>query len=70
MSLRENSSNCEVTAIASWVMRVERSVGLGAEREALDGRRPIAEPVHLLARQHEPHRALQRQRAASTASTT
>ncbi len=39
--------------------RVERAVGLGSERHALDRRRPIAEPVHLLAGQHEPHRALQ-----------
>ena len=42
---------------------VERSVGPGAEREAFDGGRPVAEPVHLLARQHQPYRALQRQRA-------
>ena len=42
--------------------RVERSAGVRAERDALDHRRPIAQRVHLLARQHEAHRALQRAR--------
>ena len=43
--------------------RIERSVGLGAERHPLDGRGPVTEAVHLLAGQHHPHRALQLQRA-------
>ena len=63
MSLRENSSNCEVTAIASWVIGVERSVGFGAKRKPLDGGRPVAEPVHLPACQHEPYRSLELKRA-------
>ena len=40
--------------------RVQRSVPLGAERQPLDGRRPVGEPVHLLAGKHETHGALQR----------
>ena len=42
--------------------RIERSVGVRAERDALDHRRPVAERIHLLARQHDAHRALQRAR--------
>ena len=38
--------------------RVERSVGVGAERHALDHRGPVAELIHLLPGQHDPHRAL------------
>ena len=42
--------------------RVKRSIRLRTERKALDGGRPIAEPVHLPTGQHQTRRALQRQR--------
>ncbi len=42
--------------------RIERAAGVGAQRDALDHGRPVAQHVHLLARQHEPHRAPQRAR--------
>ena len=42
--------------------RVQRSAGVCAERDALDHRRPIAQRIHLLPRQHDTHRALQRAR--------
>ena len=42
--------------------RIERSVRLRAEFDPLDHRRPIAERVHLLARQHDTNRTLQRPR--------
>ena len=42
--------------------RVERSAGVCAERDALDHRRPVAQHIHLLPRQHDAHRALQRAR--------
>ena len=41
---------------------VERAAGVGAERDFLDHRRPVADHVHLRPRQHDPHRALQRAR--------
>lgn len=40
--------------------RFERSARLGAERQPLDAARPVGEPVHLLAREHETHGTLQR----------
>ena len=43
--------------------RIERAVGLCAESDALDRRGPVAEPVHLLPRQHDANGALQRERA-------
>ncbi len=42
--------------------RVKRSIRPRTERKALNGGRPVAEPIHLLARQDETHRAFQRQR--------
>ena len=56
------SSYCDVTVTASWRDRVERSVAICAERDALNHRRPIAQHVHLRPRQHHAHRALQRAR--------
>ena len=43
--------------------RVERAAAVGAEREAFDGRGPVAERIHLRARQHDAYRALERARA-------
>ena len=40
--------------------RLERSVPLRAQRQSLDARWPVGEPVHLLACEHEAHGALQR----------
>ena len=37
--------------------RIERSISICAELDLLDHRRPIAEPVHLLAGEHETYRA-------------
>ena len=42
--------------------RIEHSVGTGTQRDPLDHRGPIAEPVHLLPGQYEARRALQRAR--------
>src|SRR5258708_523762 len=42
--------------------RFERAGARGAELDALKHGRPVADPVHLLAAQHAPHRALQRAR--------
>ncbi len=49
--------------------RVERAALFRAERKMLDRGRTIAEPIHLLPGQNQPHRAFER-RAASTASAT
>ena len=62
VSLRANSSYCEVTAIGLMRHRVERAAVVGAERKALDGCRPVAERIHLRAGQHDAHRALERAR--------
>ena len=42
---------------------VERAAGIGAERKTFDGRRAIAEPIHLRAVQHDADRPLQRARS-------
>ena len=62
MSLREKSSYCEVIAIASCVTAssVPPAFAPSANRWIVAGRLPSA--VHLLSRQHQPHRALQRPR--------
>ncbi len=41
---------------------IERAVGPCAERDALDGHRPIAEPVHLLPCQHDTNGSLEFER--------
>jgi len=41
---------------------IERSAGVCTDRNAVNHRRPVAQRIHLLARQHDPHRALQRAR--------
>ena len=56
------SSYFDVTVIASCAIASERSVGFCAELDALDHGGTVAEPIHLLAGQHDTHRALQRER--------
>ena len=48
--------------MASCVIEFERAAVVGAEGKAFDGRRPVAERIHLRACQHDAHRALQRTR--------
>ena len=42
--------------------RLEGPTGICTELDPLDHGRPVAEPVHLLSSQHDPHRAFQRAR--------